>query len=130
MNDKFVIAVSFDNTIATPDYDLVPGADKWMNYYYQLGIYQILWTVRGGESLKKAESFCDKSRIKLWSVNERPRQWSWTDSKKAAADIYVDSRAIGCPMTVFNGHAVVDWDIVGPIVRARWENAVGETCER
>lgn len=118
-----IIAVDFDGTLVEHRYpdigEEVPNAFYWLEEFQKLGIKLILYTMRSGKTLKAAVKFCNDRRINFYGVNENPEQKDWTDSPKVYAHRYIDDSAFGCPLTgTENGSAVVDWDIVGPMITA------------
>ncbi|MBK6266430.1 hydrolase [Marivirga sp. S37H4] len=108
------IAVDFDGTIVEDKY---PGIGK-PNLFAIETLLQlqkerhqlILWTVREGESLKKAIDFCESYGIEFYAVNKNfpeevlePEQ-----SRKLNVDIFIDDRNIGG----FVGWSKV-WELLG-----------------
>ncbi len=108
------IAVDFDGTIVENKY---PGIGK-PNLFAIETLQQlqkerhllILWTVREGESLKKAVDFCKDFGIEFYAINKNfpeeilePQQ-----SRKLNVDIFIDDRNIGG----FVGWSKV-WELLG-----------------
>ena len=122
---KTFIAVDFDGTIVDHCYpdigNEVPGAFAWLREFQAHGALLILWTMRGGITLKQAVEFCRKNGVVFFGVNENSLQKSWTDSPKCYAHVYVDDAAFGCPLKDnprAGGRRYVDWSVVGPAVKA------------
>lgn len=124
----FFICVDFDATICDHE-DIVPyrprigkpipGAVEALLSFQELGANIILYTIRsnflnGLNQINIAEKYLWDNGIRLYAVNNNPSQKSWSDSRKVYADVYIDDRNIGCPMTYSDGFArpYVDWSIV------------------
>lgn len=125
-HNQFVIAVDFDGTLCEHVYpDIGPAAVRakdWLETFTRCGAKLILWTMRcdsesSGPVLTDAVNWCKNTLgIEFWAVNNNPNQ-SWSMSPKCYAHAYIDDMAVGCPLRQSgSGRAVVDWDIVGPIV--------------
>lgn len=121
-NNQFVIGVDFDGTCVKhlfPETGTdIPGAAEWLQKFVMAGASLILWTCRGDKYLPPAEQWFHDRYIPLWGVNKNPTQASWSSSPKALCDIYIDDRAIGCPLVpdFTTGRPFVDWSKVGPYV--------------
>lgn len=120
--EPFKVAIDFDGTICLHDYPgigkKVPGAFKWMKLFQKAGAYLILWTMRSGELLIEAETFCRQNGVFFDSCNEGIGDREWTQSPKVFAHRYIDDAAYGCPL-VYDTHAsrpYVDWEKAGPAV--------------
>lgn len=127
-----LIAVDFDNTIATNRYplvgDLIPNAKEVINMLSTKHMI-MLWTVRGTEplneygrsdvngktsSLKNAAVFCKDNGILIDFYNSNPYHPS--NSPKQLADLVIDDINLGCPTMQFKGKTVVDWYRVAEIL--------------
>jgi hypothetical protein len=130
-----IIAIDFDGTIVEHEYPEigapVPGAIRWMKEFQQAGAKLILWTMRSdseksGPTLTQAVDYLRSNGIELFGVNGNPSQNAWTASPKAYAHLYIDDAACGCPLresAAMGGRAMVDWDVVGPLVMQKLEAA-------
>ena len=107
-----IIAVDFDGTIVKHEYPRIgeecPNAFRVLK---RLGAHKlILYTMRSGLQLEEAVAFCKEQGLEFWSVNENPEQYSWTDSRKVYAHMYIDDTALGCPVVKGVGERpYVDW---------------------
>jgi len=121
------IALDFDGTVVDHCYpDIgkpVPGAVKWLKRLQRSGGRIILFTMRsnsleGGNFLRDAVQYLEKSGIRLFGVNRNPTQDEWTSSPKVYAHVYIDDAAFGCPLVQLKGfrRPCVDWKVVGPEV--------------
>jgi len=137
MSSPFLIAVDFDQTLATGPFPHVghpvAGAFEYLKIFQLRGARLILWTMRSDgrkqytdpakrDPLTAAVEFCRANGVEFWAVNGNPEQAEWTGSPKAYAHVYIDDAAFGCPLVQFVGpvpgptptRAVVDWLKVGP----------------
>lgn len=118
-----IVAVDFDETIVRPvdhnnpsSWVEVEGAFKWMKQLQEAGLKLILWTVRtnrpdGKNMLEQAVHYCKERGVEFYAVNKiptRPEDWR---SPKIKACIFIDDRAVGCPLLP---DGVVDWETAGP----------------
>ena len=95
------IAVDFDGTCVTNDYPEIGhdiGAGEVLRSLVAKGHRIILCTMRSGKRLEDAIRWFESNGIKLYAVNGDPEQKQWTRSRKIHADIYIDDRALGCPL--------------------------------
>lgn len=131
-----VIAVDFDGTCVTEAFPLVGreiGAAPVLRYLASRGHRIILYTMRshmmkgakdpdrgdfsrvdlGRDVLQDAIDWFKDHDIPLFSVNKFPNQEEWTASPKCGCDLFIDDRALGCPMKdVLDGMRInpfVDW---------------------
>ena len=123
-----MICVDFDGTIVGHRFPQIgkpaPGAFKWLKKLQEAGARLILWTMRDddrdgdGLYLKEAVDFCRANGVEFWALNANPEQFSWSNSKKCYANIYIDDAAFGCPLIPDSeqDRLMVDWSIVGPAV--------------
>ena len=79
----------------------------------------ILWTVRAGEALRMARKYLKENDVNIWAANRNPQQKSKLGvSPKASCDIYIDDKALGCPLiTSRYEEPYVDWIEVANILR-------------
>jgi hypothetical protein len=100
----------------------VPGSDKWIKRFDELGARQFLWTCRNDKFLKYAISNIKKRELPFESYNELAYgKGTFAPYPKLFANIYIDDAAFGAPL-IFpedGSRAYLDWDIVGPAVEAR-----------
>ena len=124
------ICIDFDGTIVDHCFPEIgteaPKVIYWLKRLQDQGAKLILFTMRsdtsdGGPMLSDAVDFLEDQGIKLYGINNNPDQYSWTESPKAYADIYVDDSAFGCPLIKPKGfrRPCVDWDTVGPALLDR-----------
>ena len=113
------IGIDFDGTLVDHQYPRiglpVPGAVDTCRDLIAAGHKLILWTMRSGETLFDAVTWCDRAGIDLFGVNVNPTQ-DWSTSPKAYCHIYIDDAALGCPL-ISHGHMdgardYVDWPAV------------------
>ena len=114
------VAVDFDNTLARsvssyPEIgEEVPEAFHWLSRWEKSGIRLILWTMRTGDALADALSFCAERGVTFWGVNANPAQviYPHPASGKCFSHFLIDDTAIGCPLDT---KGAVDWSKVGPM---------------
>lgn len=117
-----IIAVDFDGTIVTHKYpeigQPIRGAIETLKTVIKNDHKVFLWTVRGNKRCKgrdllsEAIDYCHDNGLDLCGANCSPSQFS--SSPKQHAHIYIDDRAIGCPLKLDdNGNAYVDWRRIG-----------------
>ena len=114
------LAVDFDNTLARsvssyPDIgEEIPEAFRWLSIWLDKGVRLILWTMRTGDGLSDALSFCAARGISFWGVNENPSQaiYPHPASRKCFSNFLIDDTAIGCPL---DDQGAVDWSVMGPL---------------
>lgn len=110
-----IIAVDFDGTCVEHDYPAigieVEGAADTLRALTARGHRLILYSMRSGDKLAKAERWFEERNIELWGVNNNPEQKEWTESPKVFAHIYIDDAALGCPIMFIDGvrRPVVNW---------------------
>lgn len=120
----YLIAVDFDDTIcANTEYPSigapVPMALDYLKMFEESGANLILWTMRSGDALAQAVDYLRKNGIQPWGINENPEQYSWSESPKVYAHLYIDDAAFGVPLMTFRGVQVVDWSKVGPATMSK-----------
>ena len=109
------IAVDFDGTCVTHDYPRIGkdiGAVPVLKKLVENGHQLILLTMRSGNTLAQAATWCAVNEIELWSKNCNPSQHSWTDSPKIYANLYIDDAALGIPLIYheeISNRPFVDW---------------------
>lgn len=101
MFDKKIIAVDFDGTIVE---DAYPSIGKAQLFAFETlkrlqndGHRLILWTYRYGKKLDEAVNFCKENGIEFYAINASfPNEvYEGKESRKIAADIFIDDRNIG-----------------------------------
>jgi hypothetical protein len=111
------IAIDFDGTCVKYDYPFtgadigaVPVLRELVEKKHQL----ILYTMRTGLELKRAEQWFMDNRIELFGVQYDPEQTNWTSSNKCYAHLYIDDAALGIPLIHDEGDKkpYVDWNKV------------------
>jgi hypothetical protein len=116
-----VIAVDFDGTCVTHEYPKIGrhvGAPRVLHRIVKEGGHLILCTMRGGTHLRDAVRWFEKNGIPLLGIQRHPKQYTWTDSPKCYADLYIDDAALGCPLTpgLKGERPYVDWNAVEAIL--------------
>lgn len=121
-----VIAIDFDGTCITNEYPNigkdVPNCIETLKRLNKKNINIILLTQRDGKKLTDAIEWFKKNDIKLYGINDNPSQSSWSKSRKVYADIYIDDRNLGCPLTFhksLSDKAFVDWKKVEKMLKER-----------
>jgi hypothetical protein len=119
-----IICVDFDGTIVEHAYpaigEPVPLALDIILELQKQGHGIILFTMRHGETLDAAVEYLTDAGIRLYGVNENPKQKEWTESPKVYGHHYIDDAAIGCPLIFKEGRRpYVDWYILGDMLRQR-----------
>lgn len=128
-----IFAVDFDGTCVKHRFPLVGepiGSEFVLKPLYDNGHKIILFTMRSHpleganskdltlrklvpteiDTLQDAVNWFKDKGIELYGVNENPSQYTWTQSQKPYANIYIDDAALGCPMREdLEGNAFVDW---------------------
>ena len=112
-----VICIDFDGTCVTNEYPNIgkalPNCVEVLKKLNEKGVDLILLTQRAGKELIDAVEWFREKNIKLYSVNDNPSQNEWSQSRKVYANLYIDDRAIGCPLA----SGTVDWGEVEKILR-------------
>lgn len=116
-----LVALDFDGTVVTHSYPKVGveiGATEWLRILMVNDCQFILNTMRCHNELTAAIEWFRKREIPLYGANKNPDQFSWTDSPKVYAHVYVDDSALGCPLIYppGNGKPYADWAKVGPML--------------
>ncbi len=118
-----IIAIDFDGTCVCnqfPDVGPpVPGCVEVLKDLVAGGHRLILWTVRSGKRLDDAVTWFTFQGVPLWGINKNPGQHAWSDSPKAHADLFIDDRALGIPVSVVAGDFVVNWAAVRGMLEER-----------
>mgnify|MGYP003290361437 CR=1 FL=1 len=115
--NTITLSVDFDGTMVADDFPRIGrniGAEYAIRYLANRGFKIVLFTVRGGEYLKEAIKWCDENGIQLLGINVNKEVCFWADSPKVYADLYIDDRNVGSPLTA---DGFVDW--VGVLVEIR-----------
>lgn len=112
---KKVVAVDFDGTLQKWDKypavgEEVPNAWNTVKRLIASSHHVIIWTVRDDHlpirQILREQGFFN---YKLITVNERPNQHEYSASPKVDADLYIDDKALGCPLVKEGGRTFVDW---------------------
>ncbi len=113
------IVIDFDGTCVSHAYPAIGkeiGATPVLRNLADAGHRLILFTMRCDDRKKRNQTLTEalnwfKERdIPLAGIQTNPGQQSWTSSPKAHGDLYIDDRALGCPL-IFpeEGEPYVDW---------------------
>lgn len=108
------IVIDFDGTVVTHEYPKTGrdiGAVPVLKELLENGHHLILATMRPKDkTLAEALEWFRSNGIKLYGLDKNPTQEQWTDSLKAHGDLYIDDRALGCPLCYSQGEQpYVDW---------------------
>ena len=104
-----IIAVDFDGTIVEHKYPKigkpVPYAiDVLKKLQKEERHTLILWTVREGNLLDEALSYCSKNGIEFYTANKNyPEEETVDTPRKLVADIFIDDKNIG---------GLPDWSVI------------------
>lgn len=102
---KGILAIDFDNTIASTTYPEIHGfvknSKKYINKLYDDGWYIIIWTCRDdrGNTLyaaKKAKEWLKNNNVKFNTFNENHSDLvkRYGESRKVSVDFYIDDKHI------------------------------------
>jgi hydroxymethylpyrimidine pyrophosphatase-like HAD family hydrolase len=110
------IAVDFDGTIVEHEYPKIgkpiPFALDVMRKLQQEGHHKfILWTMREGRLLQEAVDYCEKNGVYFYACNKNypEEEYRDSDSRKLAADIFIDDRNIG---------GLLNWGVIYNIIKS------------
>lgn len=116
MKKSLIIALDFDGTCVTNDFPKIGrdiGAVPVLKELVEKGHRLILLTNRYDDLLSEAVAWFNDNGIPLFGVNSNPIQARFTKSPKIYADIYIEDRAVGCPVITNNPYIskspFVDW---------------------
>ena len=98
-----VIAVDFDGTIVKHRYPSIgqefPFAIETLKKLTEEGHRLILWTVREGQLLEDAVTFCRERGLEFYAINrdypEEEKEQNNHFSRKLKADLWIDDRNLG-----------------------------------
>lgn len=97
-----IIAIDFDGTLVTHEYPKigleVDDSVRVVKALRARGHQIILYTMRDGDRLDEAVEYCKSVGIELWQINQNIEQYTWTNSPKVYAHVYIDDAALGCPL--------------------------------
>lgn len=113
------IVIDFDGTCVTHEYPTIGrevGATPVLRELADAGHRLILFTIRSNDKRRKDRTLTDavawfnERDIPLFGIQTNPIQQTWTSSPKAFGELYIDDRALGCPL-IFpeEGLPYVDW---------------------
>lgn len=133
-----IVAVDFDGTCVTHRFPKIGkdiGAVPVLKRLVKNGHKLILFTMRGDRTkvsttppdivpireskstLSEAVQWFVKNGITLFGINCNPDQFSWTDSPKPYAHIYIDDAGLGIPLkSEYGERPYVDWEKVEVIL--------------
>ncbi len=99
---KDIIAVDFDGTIVEHAYPKIgrpiPFAIETLLLLKDEGFRLVLWTVRHGQLLDEAVSYCRERGLEFYAVNRNypEEEFDGTNAgRKIVADMYIDDRNFG-----------------------------------
>lgn len=121
------IAVDFDGTICKwasfPNIgEPVPMALDTIRQLIDKGHEVFIWTVRSeGFGLEEVVLFYISHGLKVAGFNKNPDQLCYSTSPKLDCDLYIDDKALGCPLMKDHetGRGYVDWISVSANLRVR-----------
>ena len=134
---KITIGIDFDGTLAGIPLEPYPaigrdlGAVKWlMGLFYNPRVELVLWTMREGNALDSALSWCYRRGLGFDHINEVPGQSAWADHtdgpcRKTHFSILVDDCALGAPLILAYPKPHIDWAIAGPELITRVADWIG-----
>jgi hypothetical protein len=126
-----IIGIDFDGTCVThafPEVGEDIGAEPILKRLVKRGHKLVLWTVRSNQApyadspdpklrdylYEAVKWFADRD-IPLYGINENPKQGSWSSSRKAYCELYIDDAALGCPLAFDaekSQRLFADWNII------------------
>jgi len=114
-NEKLIVAVDFDDTIAyktenLEPQELLPCAKEVINWMYDNGCHIIIWTCRSGFELLKAKEFLKKNEIKYHDINSNVEGLDFDTSRKIYYDVLIDDRNLGTK---------IDWEKIKQMVEQK-----------
>jgi len=134
------ICIDFDGTCVTHEFPKIGkdiGAVPVLKKLIASGHNLILFTMRSdvenvesddygihkqpGNYLSDAANWFKNNDIPLYGININPTQHTWTKSKKAYGQLYIDDAALGCPLIFdpkISSRPFVDWVSVEEELRA------------
>lgn len=99
-----VYAVDFDGTLCESIWPGIGSPNLYLINHLikrrKQGHKVILWSCREGERLQEAVEWCRRFGLDFDAVNENiPEmiEWQGGDSRKIAADVYIDDKAVNKP---------------------------------
>lgn len=120
---KMIIAIDFDGVCVSNEYPQVGldiGAVPVLLDLVAKGHKLVLLTNRDGQGLTDAENWFRAYGVPLYAINRNPLQWKFSKSPKVYADMYIDDRALGCPLKKdksISRKPFVDWEKVRFLLR-------------
>jgi hypothetical protein len=120
------IAVDFDSTIALSLHpnpgvgDLVPEADTYIRRLKDDGHEIVIWSARANkdENSKNHRELSMSSMKKFLKNLDIPFDWiDHGHEGKVLADLYVDDRGLGAPLTRYRGKDVINWPLAYQMIR-------------
>jgi hypothetical protein len=117
------IVIDFDGTCVTHEFPCIGkeiGATPVLRDLADAGHRLILFTVRSNNPKKnsymldEAVEWFRERDIPLFGIQAHPEQKPWSASPKPYGDLYIDDRALGCPLIVpeNDDRPYVDWKTV------------------
>ena len=122
--DRMVIAVDFDGTIVEHRYPAIgkeiPFAIETLKKLQQEHHRIILWSVREGELLEEAVSYCREKGLEFYAVNKDYVEENESHnhfSRKIKADVFIDDRNVG---------GLPDWGVIYAMIHHK--TSLRELC--
>ena len=128
-----ICALDFDGTVVKHMFPKigppVPHAAHVIRRLHAKGWDIILWTCRRGSDAMDAAKYVENVvGVPLHGLNENQEGDDWTSDPKVFAHLYIDDRALGCPLTMDNhltpnafASPYVDWYAVEAyLLSLRW----------
>ncbi|MDD4609037.1 MAG: hypothetical protein WCQ82_05705 [Bacteroidaceae bacterium] len=122
-----IIAVDFDGTIVEHAFPAIgkeiPFALDTLKALQKERHLLILWTVREGELLEEAVSFCRERGLEFYAINKDYPEETKTMkgfSRKVKADLFIDDRNVG---------GLPDWGVIYKMIKEgiSYEEALHES---
>jgi len=118
----YIVGIDFDGTCVTNSFpevgESIPYAIEVLTRFKNAGILVALWTCRendaeGEQFLDQAVQWGIQNGVPFDAINETPPKLEFRDGadriRKLYADMYIDDKALGCPMTL---EGYVDWLVI------------------
>ena len=124
------IAIDFDGTCVTNDFPKIGkdiGAVPVLKELVRNKHKIILLTNRSGKELTEAINWFAQNSLPLFGINKNPIQWKFSKSPKIYADLYIEDRALGCPLKTdssLSNKPFVDWSSVAHLLMEKYNISI------